>query len=256
MIRWAFLLFIPWPALAGAWTQHEGHTQIITTGMSSNANGSFDDKGRLTIPTAFNKTSAESFAEYGVTDWLTLLLAPTFVTANVTTPHVKPEHSHTFSYEAGGRFLLLDSIGILSVQASYKSAGAFAMSVSADHDAGEQIDIRLLYGTNYKLFGDDGFIDIQAGERFIGKPRPNETPVDLTIGLWVMPGTMVMLQNFNIVSGKAGAPYTSYRTHKLEFSIVQKLTEHWSLQSSAFLSPAGQNALDEQGMSIALWTQL
>jgi hypothetical protein len=65
-----------------------------------------------------------------------------------------------------------------------------------------------------------------------------------------------MAQSFNIISGSAIAPYTSYRTHKLEFSVVEKLNDRWSLQSSAFFSPAGQNALDEKGMCVALWAQL
>ena len=30
---------------------------------------------------------------------------------------------------------------------------------------------------------------------------------------------------------------------------------HWSLQIGGFLSPAGQNALAERGLSLVLWTQ-
>ena len=68
---------------------------------------------------------------------------------------------------------------------------------------------------------------------------------------------MVMAQNFNIISaGDASPPYSYYRSHKLEFSVVQRLSQHWSLQSGVFFSPAGQNALVERGVSIALWTQV
>ncbi len=72
-----------------------------------------------------------------------------------------------------------------------------------------------------------------------------------------MPDTLVMVQSFNIVSGgDAIAPYTYYRTHKFELSVVEKLTDVWSLQSGAFISPGGQNALDERGFSFALWAKI
>jgi protein XagA len=256
MKRWiALVLLVPCSATAGAWTNHGGHAQVITTLTSSNAELSFGNHGRATIPIAFNKMSAETLIEYGLTGAITLILKPTIVSADVATPGAKAEHANSVSFEAGGRILLFGRGSKLSVQATYKTAGAFDMSVSAGHAAGRQIDVRFLYGTNYKLFGDDGFVDIEAGVRFIGLPRPDETPVDLTAGLWVMPHTMIMAQSFNIISGGATAPYTRYRTHKVEFSVVQKLNDRWSLQSSAFFSPAGQNALDETGFSVALWTQ-
>lgn len=257
MMRWSIILFvIPWPALAGAWTEHRGHGQLIAAFTSSHATTSFDSSGHATIPTAFNKMSAQIYTEYGLNSAITLLFTPTFVIADVATSGGRAEHSNSVSFEGGGRLLLYGRAGQFSVQATYKSAGAFAMSVSADHEAGRQIDARLLYGTNYRLFRSDGFVDIEAGERFIGRPRPDETLLDITAGLWVMPHTMIMAQSFNIVSGNAIAPYTRYRTHKLEFSVVQKLTSRWSLQSSTFISPAGQNALDEEGVSVALWAKL
>src|SRR6185437_13550221 len=95
--------------------------------------------------------------------------------------------------------------------------------------------------------GRNGFFDIQAAQRWIASPRPNETPIDLTAGLWLNKRWMVMLQSFNIVSaGDAKPPYTYYRSRKLELSLVQKLSRHWALQVGAFYSPAGQNALVER----------
>jgi hypothetical protein len=65
---------------------------------------------------------------------------------------------------------------------------------------------------------------------------------------------MVMLQNFNVVSGgDAVPPYTYFRTHKIELSLVRSVSARWSVQLGGFLSPAGQNSLVEQGVSLALW---
>jgi hypothetical protein len=66
---------------------------------------------------------------------------------------------------------------------------------------------------------------------------------------------MIMAQSFNVISGGARAPFTDYRSHKAALSLVQKLSQHWSLQVGGFLSPAGQNALAEKGLSVVLWTQ-
>ncbi len=256
-MRWSIvLLFITWPAMAGAWTEHRGHVQFIASFTSSTASLSFDKNGHPTIPAAFKKMSTEIYTEYGLNSAVTLLFTPTFVIADFATSGGRIKHSNSVSLEGGGRLLLYGRAGQLSVQATYKTAGAFAMSVSADHEAGRQIDTRLLYGTNFRLLRSDWFVDLEAGERFIDRPRPDEAVLDITAGLWVTPRTMIMAQSFNIVSGDATAPYSRYRTHKLEFSVVQKLTHRWSLQSSAFFSPAGQNALDESGMSVALWAQL
>jgi hypothetical protein len=122
--------------------------------------------------------------------------------------------------------------------------------------SGSQAELRLLYGTNYKLFGLDGFGDLQAAERWIKRPRPNEVAIDATIGLWLTPETLAMFKSYNVVSGGGGeAPYTFYRMHKLELSIVRRIAGHWSLQIGAFASPFGQNIVAEQGVVSALWYQ-
>ncbi|MEJ1970125.1 MAG: hypothetical protein WDN03_16060 [Rhizomicrobium sp.] len=152
--------------------------------------------------------------------------------------------------------MLFAHIGKLSLQGSYKTAGSFDLSVSAARESGRQIELRLLYGTSFSLFGKSGFFDAQVAQRWIAHPRPNETPIDLTAGLWLTKGTMLMAQSFNIVSaGDARPPYAFYRSHKIELSIVERLSRHWLLQSGVFFSPAGQNALVEKGVGVVLWTQ-
>jgi hypothetical protein len=42
--------------------------------------------------------------------------------------------------------------------------------------------------------------------------------------------------------------------HKLEGSLAYKLSKHFTLQAGAFFSPAGQNALDERGFTLSLWS--
>ncbi len=111
-----------------------------------------------------------------------------------------------------------------------------------------------MYGRNFKLLGLDGFADLQAAERWIRRPRPNEMAIDATIGLWLTPKTLATFKSYNIVSGGGvKAPYTYYRMHKLELSVVRQLTSTWSVQVLAFASPAGQNIVAEHGIGSALW---
>lgn len=244
-------------AKAGAWTLRAGHWQSFSAATASQADQSFASDGSANIPTKFNKTLIQNTFEYGVTNYLTVFATPAYVMANVATPTVALTHAQNTSVEAGARVMLFArGLGKLSLQGSYKTAGSFDLSVSANHDSGRQIEMRLLYGAGFDVFGHDGFFDLQIAQRWISAPRPNETPIDISAGVWITHGTMVMAQSFNIISaGDALPPYTYYRTHKLEFSVVQQFSRHWFLQSGVFFSPAGQNALVERGVSVVLWTQ-
>jgi hypothetical protein len=67
---------------------------------------------------------------------------------------------------------------------------------------------------------------------------------------------MVMAQNFNRIAGAGAiAAYPSFESHKLQFSWVRRMSRHFYLQSGAFFSPAGRNALDERGAVLSVWTR-
>ncbi len=258
MIVLALLVCSAGAAQAGAWTQKRGHWQVITTTIYGDAPTAFDGKGNTGISLQFDKALLLNAAEYGLTNRITLLLNTETAYARshlAPSPRVKGLDN---AYEGGARFLLSSRHGMFSVQASYKSAGAFNFSVSANSRvAGSAAELRFLYGGNFKLAGRDGFFDLQAGQRFLSAPRANETPLDLTAGLWLTPSRMVMLQNFNVIGGGDGQPpYGYFRSHKLEVSVVQRLTKRLLVQAGVFYSPLGQNALRERGVVLALWTQV
>ena len=247
---------MPTSVQAGAWTLQRHHWQVLTVATVTQADALFDGNGRARVPTKFNKELLQNTFEYGLTDRITLFATPAYVVASVQAPATETISAQNTSFEAGTRIGLFRNFGLLSLQGSYKSAGAFDLSVSSNRQPGRQIDVRLLYGRSFKLFDLNGFIDLQAGQRWISQPRPNETPVDLTAGLWLTSRTMLLAQSLNIISaGNGQAPYAYYRSHKVELSVVEKLSEGWSLKLGAFVSPTGQNALDERGISVALWTR-
>jgi hypothetical protein len=142
---------------------------------------------------------------------------------------------------------------VLSLEVTARTAGAFNFAYSANANAaGRDAGFRLLYGSGFKLWNRDGFLNVEAGYRWVSPPRPDQYPIDLTAGLWLDKRSMVMLQSFNLISGPATPPYVYFRSHKLELSGVVRLTRRLSLQLGAFLSPAGQNALEERGLCFSV----
>jgi hypothetical protein len=244
------------PAQACAWTQAEGDAQIIAGVTYSGAGTNFDSEGRADKPAEFSKLWSSIWAEYGWNDRLTLIFSPEYAWARSRDSNGVETRASDFAFGGGARYRLTDAFGTLSLQATVKSAGAFDMSVAVNGQAGEQGELRLLYGTNFKLFNRDGFADAEIAERWVAGARPNETPIDLTLGFHVFKHEMVLIQSFNVIAGgDARAPYAYYRSHKLEFSWVSELGHGMSLQSGTYFSPAGQNALDEKGAQISLWVK-
>jgi hypothetical protein len=251
----AFLaIFAAAPAHAGAWTQREDDGQIIVNAIYSFAGASFDSAGRASQPASFGKLWTSIWAEYGWNNDLTFIVSPEFARATTRDTTGFETRASDFAIGGGFRYRITNLIGVLSLQATVKSAGAFDMSVAVDRQSGEQAELRLLYGHNFSLFGHSGFLDVEAGERWIAGARPDETPIDFTIGIHVIHNDMLMLQSFNVISGgDARPPYGYYRSHKLELSWVVAMKHGVSLQTGGYFCPAGQNSLDETGGQISLW---
>ena len=249
----AVVLF-PVHAAAGAWTQGRHEWFSIMSFDTASAGRGYGATSRADAPVKFDKLYVKNLVEFGLSRRITLFAVSDYVVANATWADEAPVRARDASLEAGARIRLTERIGVLSVQGSYKQAGPFDLSNSVGLDPAHIVEARLLYGTGFRLLGRDGFADIEAAQRWITRPRPDETVLDITAGLWIGTKTMVMLQNFNTISaGDAVPPYTYFRTHKIELSLVRNVTRHWSVQIGGFISPAGQNSLVEQGASLALW---
>ena len=250
------LVVAPNAVRAGAWTQDANHWLSISSSDYSQALDGYDGKGRAIAPVRFVKISARDLIEYGWNNKLTLFIDPEYITAQSVWDRKIAISDKAMSIEAGARYRILDNIGVLSVQSSYRSsgAGAFDLSNSRDLGAASIVELRVLYGTNFTLLGLNAFGDAEIAERYVTHPRPNETALDLTAGVWLGDSTFAMLQSFNVVSGGDWEPPDTYfRSHKIELSLVQQLSDKWSVQVGAYVSPAGQNALVEQGVSVSIW---
>lgn len=170
------------------------------------------------------------------------------------------EHYTAFDngIEGGARMRLRRGTwGVLSMEASYRAAGAFNFAVSANAAArGNAARLRLLYGRSYQIGGYNAFIDIGAGRHFLSGARADETALDVTAGFWFDASNMVMLQSFNLFAGQGAlAAYAPFESHKLQLSWVGRMSRHFWLQTGGFVAPLGRNSLQEQGIHISLWTR-
>jgi hypothetical protein len=259
MRRWLFagLLFcFSTPAWAGAWTLDEGHWQVISGAVVSEADRTFG----TTAPITFRRQLFQTYTEYGIRQGITLFA--TTETANVAVAQNggAPFQAIDNAAEAGVRVRLDDRLGLedwgmISMETSFRVAGAFNFAVSANRSTGGNgAQLRLLYGRSFKLDGRDGFVDVQLGEVFMTGARPDETPLDITTGLWLGADHLVMAQSFNLFAAAGPiAAYPAFNSHKLELSWVYRWSPRWLFQAGAFFSPAGNNALVEQGLAFSVW---
>ena len=257
------LLLLPCAAQAAAWTQRKGTWQIISSVVASDARRSFDGGGNAVTPALFDRVLLQNDIEYGLLSRVTIFARTETAYVHVRNGSGPALTAQNNAIEGGLRYRLARGLGlvsdydVLSLEASWRTAGAFNFAYSANADAaGQDYGVRLLYGSGFRLGGRNGFVNMEIGERWLSRPRPDQTAMDLTAGLWLTPRWLVMLQSFNLVSGPAMPPYVEFRTHKLEVSAAYRLTRHLTLQAGAILSPAGRNALDERGLCLSLWADV
>ncbi|HEY2035265.1 MAG TPA: hypothetical protein VGH02_16405 [Rhizomicrobium sp.] len=256
IVALAFCL-LPTLAHAGAWTLDSHTWQVISATTISDATKSYDADGKATEDVTFRKTSSSLYVEYGWKDWLTLVAVPEYASALSAGPARATERANDFAFSGGARVRLLDDEGILSVEAMARSAGAFELDTSFQERPGEDFELRVLYGAHFELFGRTGCFDAEIAQRWTTGGRPNETPIDLTVIYDVGWKTQALIQNFNVISEGGGQPpFVHYRYHKLALSLVRPVWGETSLQLGGFISPAGQNALEEKGIFLSLWTKI
>jgi hypothetical protein len=257
--RWVIsvlLLFCTDSAEGGAWTLNRNHIAVFAGVTASTAPRLYDSDGGSSKRIVFSKYLFQSWMEYGLLDSVTLFAVPEYVLAKSDMDGTGVADVRSASIEGGLRILLLSRIGMLSVQTSVKSAGAFDMSTSASGEAGRQFETRLLYGRSFKLFKHDAFLDIEMAKRWIARPRPDEIAFEGTAGYWMTREYLVTVQSFNFMTtGPVRPPYRAYELSKLQVSLVQKLSRRWSFQTGYFMSLFGRNIVKESGMVATLWYQ-
>jgi protein XagA len=250
-----FALALPAAAEAGAWLQPEGAGQVIFNPSIMLARQRFDRRGRALPADGFVKGENTTLLEFGFRENLTLQLVAR-ARNEAFLLNGEPQRVVTSMLGFGARMPIWRNdafvLSPLTCAESTKerSLPALDRRFGPRHEA----DARLLLGYGFQIWGQDSFLEAQAGYRWRSGRFADEARLDLTWGVRPIPQLLILLQSFNgfgltRVAGDGGR----LRQHKLQASAVLQITERWAVQAGVFGSAAGRNALKERGVVLGVW---
>jgi hypothetical protein len=248
-------LFTPQPALAGAWTLPAGSGQVIVQTTVATSNQEFGPSSDLLSSRPYDKAEVDLVFEYGATDWLTLIAAPQFLAVRLGEPGSASYAGPGYT-SLGARVRLYESeTFVLSAQAVARISGTgnSQSAAAVGYEDGE-LDLRVLAGLSFTLFGKPAYLDLQAAQRQRSGPPPDEFHLDATLGVRVAERWQVLAQSFNVVSEGAGeGPYfgASYEYYKLQLGAAYDWTPALTLQLSVVGTYFARNAPQENGLVLS-----
>ncbi|MFO1116268.1 MAG: hypothetical protein U1E28_11320 [Beijerinckiaceae bacterium] len=251
----------PVSAHAGAFLQPPEHGQIISQLSFSEAGRAWDAYGRAVPIPAWRKFELTSYAEYGLTDWLTIIGSPSWFRFHAPAPRPSnwfgpvgsQDLSRVGAAQTGARVRLFE-IGdhVVSVQASARYAGGGGDSVAyADMSRRMQVDLRIAYGRKFEWMGLSGYTDMQVAFRSAGV-FGNQIRFDATLAVQPFARTTLMLQSFSVLTpGRLGGSYAL--SQKLQTSVLLDVTETVALQAGALVALRGVRSAAERGLVTGVW---
>lgn len=250
--------FAPAYAHAGAWPLPEGSGQVILTTTYDTANRSYDGNWDLTQEINFSKTDTQLFLEYGLTPKITLVLETALQDVDYTSRDGRTR-VQGFGNSAVGvrRQIFHKDRSVLAVQGKFILAGTGENIPDADLGrGGNGVELRGLYGRNFKLAGRNGFLDTQAAWIFRSGNAPESYKADITLGLNLTDKIQILGQNFYSRTGDQilGVDrILSNESLKAQISVVRKQSAKRSYQFGLFQTVAGRNIVKEKAVFFGVW---
>lgn len=252
----AFFCLLPdAPAAGGAWTLDEGRGQAILQAGAYHSDTAFGPSYDLFASRPYSKVEVTLVLEYGATDWLTLIAAPQFLSVSLGEPAPSSYAGPGYS-DAGARVRLFATEGfVLSAQAVGRFPGTGgSQSAAAVGYEDPELDLRVLAGWSFSVFGKPAFLDAQLAQRLRFGPPPDELRFDLTLGLRTSERWQVLFQSFNVISEGAGeGPYfgDSYEYYKLQLGAAYDVTRDLTVQVALVGTVFARNAPQENGVVLS-----
>lgn len=231
----------------------EGQGQFIAGVGYTGGSRRFDQGGRVVAAPAFHKAAAGGYLEYGLTPWLSLVLAPTLSSAHEAANSVTGSDASAF----GARLQIYGAPGrVVAVQALIEPPLGAGGRVARLRDGGAKtpgLDARLSLGQAFVLFGLPAFVDIEPSAHMRADPFPTQARFDATLGVRAGPDTLVLLQDFSSLAPSGGPLLPRQSYSKLQISLVYDLSARWSLQVGGMRTIAGRDSIRETGPVAGLW---
>lgn len=237
------------PAIAGPWTQAKGHGQLIVKYEDIRADRGFDPDGDLAdLPAERRDLTLGVFAEYGVTDRLTLQFKGDWQSGE----DVFVDYDGRGPLEIGVTWQAWrDERTAVSLYAGYADGGegrnaGYASPGVGDSDWEVRASAGRSFGGSERLGTSGGFVDLQAARR-IRQGLPSETRLDATAGARFGSDWMIIGQAFGGQADNGGPRWLS-----VEASVVREFGD-WSLQAGWRQAVAGRETPESGGPVVALW---
>ena len=232
--------------MAGAWPEPAGQTQAIFKYEDEQAGSAFDPNGdKVSIP-HLTDDNLSVFVEHGLTDRLT-------VQGKAGLTQGEDEFIHYGGrgpIELGLRYaLILRPKWVVSLYLGgvYDGVGRNA-GYALPHQGNSDLEVRLLAGRSGVWKGRKVFAELEVA-RLVRDGLADETHVDTTVGVTVLPNWQVFLQSYN---GRADSRPVAPEWSKVEASLVRRFGP-WSLQAGWRQTIWGQEMPITGGPVAAVW---
>lgn len=237
------------PAAAGAWTRPRGKTQVILKFEEMRADRGFNPDGvRVDLPAERRDTSAGVFAEYGLTDRLTLQFKGDWQSGE----DAFVEFEGRGPLELGVTWQAWrDDQTAVSLYAGYARGGEGRNAGYASPGQGEQDwEVRASIGRSFEArwgaIPPRTFFELQAARR-MREDLPDEVRLDVTAGTRFGDDWMVLIQAFGGQADDDGPRWLS-----AEASVVRDFGD-WSVQAGWRQTVTGRETPAAAGPVIGLW---
>ncbi|MEA2660358.1 MAG: protein XagA, partial [Candidatus Binatota bacterium] len=118
------LIALPDAAFAGAWTLNAGQGLGIVTASVSQSDKAFDEKSSPQSIPRYSKGELQALLQYGATDWLTLIFAPSLQHVAIGGPFDAQRTGLGYT-DVGGRMRLSEGNSwVVSAQTTFRIPGA------------------------------------------------------------------------------------------------------------------------------------
>lgn len=237
------------PAVAGPWVQPKGHGQLILKYEDMRAVSGFDPDGLLVeLPAERRDTATGLFAEYGVTDRLTVQFKGDWQSGE----DAYLDFEGRGPLEVGVTWQVWrDEQAALSLYAGYADGGegrnaGYAAPGAGENDWEVRASVGRSFGGSGRWGSSGSFVDLQAARR-MRQGLADETRIDATVGVHLGNDWMVLAQAFGGQADQAGPRWLSVET-----SVVRDFGD-WSVQAGWRQAISGRETPESGGPVIALW---
>ncbi|PKQ02850.1 MAG: hypothetical protein CVT73_17110, partial [Alphaproteobacteria bacterium HGW-Alphaproteobacteria-12] len=205
------------------------------------------------------KLEVSPYAEYGVTNWLTLIGEAAW--SRQKTEFFGTEHAdEDFTrLKAGGRISLGDW---QKTRFSFQPIATLNLATTSDDPSATRsgdidLELGLVLARSDTVWNMEMFSVQEIAWNYRDRGRPAEARADVTLGVKPWGGAMLLVKSLNTTALGSTAGGDSYRANKLAVSFVHALPEKVapgvSLEAGMDRTIAGQNTIHGTTWRLGLW---